>query len=44
MGRPTLLLFCFSGSMPSALTMVAMKSAGLTGFSLTSMPSGVVLP
>src|SRR5207244_352872 len=44
MGRPTFDWFCFVMSRPSALQTVPSRSDTETGRSLTSMPSGLVLP
>src|SRR5262249_55513642 len=44
MGRPTLDWFCLSGSIPNPLHTVAIRSAWVTGRSVTSLPSGLVLP
>ena len=44
MGRPTFDRFCVLGSMPTALTTVARKSATEAGLSSTVVPSALVLP
>src|SRR5262245_37443408 len=43
-GRPTLLMFVFSGFNPSTLHTVAIRSAELVGRSSTTAPSLLVLP
>ena len=43
-GRPTFEGFCFMGSSPRAVQMVAMRSGIDTGRSTTYMPSAEVLP